>query len=291
MTWLSPRWLARETDDKPSRAGEGQADSRRRQHTPNRESGDSVGMRLRWEVGALVIGVAIWELIGRTHPLLLATPGQVWSAATRLSASGALWRELWSTLAFLLIGFAISMAAGVLLGLLMGLSRAVARIAGMYLYWMLSTPEAALIPFIVVLLGYGGVARFVVVLIFALPVIANRTMEGVLTIPPALLDMSRSFEVSGWRRFIRVTIPGALPAIMVSARLGLARSLLGVITGGILMEQFGLGGQIFFYQQDFQLAPMLLYLLTVVVLGLVITRFIQWLDHRVMRWSTGIATT
>lgn len=290
MTWLRPRWHAREADHKPSRARWGEVGSGRRQHTAGRRGGDPAGMRLRWEVGALVVGVGIWELVGGTHPLLLATPGQVWSAGVKLSSSGALWRELWVTLAFLLIGFAVAMAAGVLLGLLMGLSRAVARIAGMYLYWMLSAPEAALIPFIVVLLGYGTVARFVVVLLFALPVIANQTMEGVVSIPAGVLDMSRSFEVSGWRRLTRVIVPGALPAVMIAARLGLARSLLGVITGGILMEQFGLGGQIFFYQQAFQLAPMLLYLLTVIVLGLVLTRLIQLLDHRIMRWRTGIAT-
>lgn len=289
MTWLHPRSHAREADHKTSRARWREINPRRRQRAADRKGRDPAGMRLRWEVGTLVVGVGIWELVGRTHPLLLATPGQVWAAGKKLSASGALWHELWVTLAFLLIGFAVAMVAGVLLGLLMGLSRAVARIAGMYLYWMLSAPEAALIPFIVVLLGYGTVARFVVVLLFALPVIANRTMEGVVSIPRGVLDMSRSFEVSGWRRFTRVIVPAALPAIMISARLGLARSLLGVITGGILMEQFGLGGQIFFYQQAFQLAPMLLYLLSVIVLGLVLTNLIQLLDHRVMRWRTGIA--
>lgn len=255
----------------------------------NRAAEDPAGVRLRWELAALLAGVGIWEAIGKGYPREVAPPTQVWSTGVTLARTGELGDQLAVTLRDLFIGFAVAMLAGVLLALLMGLSRRIARIADMYLYWLISAPEVALIPFIVVLLGYSGIARFVVIQIFALPVIAQRTMEGVRSVPTSLHDMAGSFEVTSWRRVTRITIPAALPSIMVAARLGFARSILGVVSAGIFMQLFGLGGRIYFYQQQFDLPAMFLYLITVIVLGVAGTRAIQWLDRRVTRWSTSAA--
>lgn len=288
MAWLRPRRQAIAVLGESSTTRWGPVPAGRRRRRPvDRGVRDSAGRRLRWEVAALLVGVGVWEAVGKGYPLLLASPDQVWSAGVRLAQTGTLWHEFAVTLETLFIGFAVAMAVGVPLGLAMGLSRAVARIAGMYVYWMLSTPEIALIPLIIVILGYGPVARFVVILIFALPVIAARTMEGVVSVPAVLHDMARSFQASGWHRLTRVIVPGALPSLMVATRLGFARSLLGVVSAGILMEAFGLGGQVYFYQQNFDLAAMLLYLVAVILVGLAGTSAIQWVDRRVTRWNTG----
>jgi sulfonate transport system permease protein len=255
----------------------------------DRAARDPAGVRLRWELAALLVGAGIWEAVGKGYPLQVAPPSQVWSAGVKLARSGELGGQIAVTLRDLFIGFAFAMLAGVLLALLMGLSRLVAHIADMYLYWLLSVPEIALIPFIVVLLGYSAVARFVVILVFALPVITQQVMEGVRAIPENLLDMSTSFEVTGWRRLTRVIVPAALPSIMVATRLGFARSILGVVSAGIFMQLFGLGGRIYFYQQQFEVADMLLYLLVVVALGVIGTRVIQWLDRRVTHWTSSAA--
>lgn len=266
-------------------------DYRHRRHKRNARSRvkDPGGVRLRWELSALLVGVAIWEIIGRTKPHVLPSVDHVWSAGVGLSQHGGLWAQIGVTLRDLLIGFAIAMVVGSVLAVLMGLSKVVARVANMYLYWLLAVPEIALIPFIVVAIGYSTKARFAVILIFSLPVITQRIMEGVLNVPSQLLYMSHSFEAGTWRRITRVILPAALPSVMVAARLGFARSLLGVVSAGIFMEEFGLGGQLFLYQQRFALPEMFVFLLAVIIVGVVGTRVIQWLDKRVTSWNVGAA--
>lgn len=275
-------------------AGESSAlRSRRRRGRSSARAGraaeDPAATRLWWELAALAVGVGIWEAVGKGYPLEVAPPTKVWSAGVNLAGTGELGSQVAVTLRDLFIGFAAAMVAGVLLALLMGMSRMASHIADMYLYWLLSVPEIALIPFIVVLLGYSAVARFVVILVFAVPVITQQVIEGVRGIPPNLLNMSTSFEVTGWRRLTRVVVPAALPSIMVATRLGFARSILGVVSAGIFMELFGLGGKIYFYQQQFEVADMLLYLVVVIALGVIGTRLIQWLDRRVTHWTSSAA--
>jgi NitT/TauT family transport system permease protein len=254
-----------------------------------RNAEDSAGARLRWEVGALIVGLLIWEAVGRGYPHLIPPVSQVWTAAVRYAKSGELWIQLGVTLRELFIGYAATMIAGVILGLLMGLSRRVGRIADMYLNAMLSAPEIALIPFFIVVFGYSDIAQLVVVMVFALPVIAQRTVEGVLNVPQELLQMSRSFEAGRLRTLARVVLPASLPSIMVAARLGFARALLGVVAAGIFIQEFGLGGQIYFYEQDFDLPSMFTYLLLVVIVALAGARGIQWLEQRITHWNTGAA--
>jgi len=248
---------------------------------------DFAGQRLRWELAALLVGVAAWEAVGRHYPNLIPPASKVWSAGVGFGKTGQLWRELGVTLRDLFIGYAITMAVGVLLGVLMGLSRRFGRIADMYLNWMLSAPEIALIPFFIVVFGFGSNARMVAIAVFALPVIAQRTAEGIINVPKELIDMARSFQVSRLATIRRVILPASLPSIMVAARLGFARALLGVVAAGIFVQQFGLGGQIYYYEQNFDLPSMFVYLFVVIVLALVGSRGIQWLDRRVTHWNTG----
>jgi ABC-type nitrate/sulfonate/bicarbonate transport system permease component len=248
---------------------------------------DPAGLRLRWEVGALIAGLLIWEAVGRGYPHLIPPVTQVWSALEQYAKSGALWSQLGDSLRELLIGYVVTMAVGVALGLVMGLSRSAARIADMYLNMMLSAPEIALIPFFIVVFGFSGTAQLVVVMVFALPVIAQRTVEGVVNVPRELVQMARSFEAGWLRTLARVILPASLPSIMVAARLGFARALLGVIAGGIFIQEFGLGGQIYNYEQNFDLPSMFTYLLLVVIVALAGARGIQWVDRRVTHWNQG----
>lgn len=251
-----------------------------------RNTEDSAGQRLRWEIAALLVGIAVWQLVGWHYPRLVPPASKVWSAGVGFGKSGQLWRELGVTLEDLFIGYAVTMVIGVALGVLMGLSRRVGRVADMYLNWMLSAPEIALIPFFIVVFGFGSTARMVAIAVFALPVIAQRTVEGILNVPKGLIEMSRSFEVGRVATIMRVVLPASLPSIMVAARLGFARALLGVVAAGIFIQEFGLGGRIYFYQQNFDLPSMFVYLVVVIVLALVGSRGIQWADRRITHWNT-----
>lgn len=237
------------------------------------------------EICSLVAGLVVWVFVSHSQPHLLPSLQRIALAARQEGGSGELWSEIAVTMRDLGVGLAVSIAAGLVLGVAMGMSAAVAKAANMYLGWMLAVPEVAMIPFFVAALGYGYTTRVVVVIVFSLPVVVQRVLLGVQRVPRALKDMARSFEASRSQYIKKVMLPAALPSIMVGIRLGFSRAMLGIVASGILIQLFGLGGRVYLYQQNFELARMFLYLLVIIVISLLITRLIQRIDRMVTHWN------
>lgn len=237
------------------------------------------------ELSSLVAGLAIWQGVSVSQPHLLPGLQHIASAARQEAGSGELWSQIGVTMRDLGVGLAISLVVGIALGVATGMSAAVAKAANMYLGWMLAVPEVAMIPFFVAALGYGYTTRITVVIVFSLPVIVQRVLLGVRRVPRPLADMARSFEVSRAQYIRKVMLPAALPSTMVGIRLGFSRAMLGIVAYGILIQLFGLGGRVYFYQQNFEFPQMFLYLLVIIVISLFITRLIQRIDRIVTHWN------
>jgi NitT/TauT family transport system permease protein len=73
------------------------------------------------------------------------------------------------------LGFAISAGIGVPLGLAIARYRRLEAIVDPYLNIMLVTPMAALIPILLMSLGFGIASRVVLVVVFSIPVIIVNT--------------------------------------------------------------------------------------------------------------------
>ncbi len=237
------------------------------------------------ELVSLAAGLGIWQIVSISEPHLVPGLQQIASAARAAASSGTLWSNIGDTMRDLAIGFAISLAAGLVLGVAMALSPSVAKAVDMYVGWMLAVPEVAVIPFLVAALGYGYTTRIVVVIVFAFPVIVQRVMLGVQHVPLQLVDMARSYEVPRAQYLRKVVVPASLPSIMVGIRLGFARSMLGIVAAGFLIQLFGLGGSVYLAEQQFQVPNMFFYVLVIIVISLLATRLIQRLDRVVTHWN------
>ena len=141
-----------------------------------------------------MVGAIVWEIIGVTHPRLLPTVSSLatttWRDAT--GGNGQLWSAVGGTMLDVAIGFSVAMVLGVALGVLMGASQVASRIANMYLYWLLAVPEIAMVPFYIILFGFGAEARLVIVFFFAIPVVTQRVLIGVNGVSRSLTNMAAS---------------------------------------------------------------------------------------------------
>lgn len=245
------------------------------------------------KAASLAAGIAIWQVVGTWQPHILASfTAMLAGAAIAAHARGPLnlGAGVALTLEDMLVGYGVALAVGIPLGVLMGLNRTVQRIADMYLGWMLAIPEIALIPFFIVALGLGTAARLAVVLVFALPVIVQNTLAGVASVSPSWLEMAQGFEASRRQIALKVQLPGALPLVLTGARMGLGRALMGIVSAGFFIQMTGLGGLVYYYQDNFQLGAMFFAILVVVVIGLAASEGIQFIEQRLTRWNRDAAS-
>ena len=83
----------------------------------------------------------------------------------------------------------------------------------------------------------------------------------------------------------KVILPGVVPSVFVGARLGFARSMLGIITAGFFLQLYGIGGAIYNFEQQLDVIQIFVYLGVLVVISIVVTRIIQYLDSRFTPWN------
>jgi NitT/TauT family transport system permease protein len=103
-------------------------------------------------------------------------------------------------------------------------------------------------------------------------------------VPVALIEMGRSFCASDWQVFRRIVIPAAMPLIMAGLRLGMGRTVKGMINGEMFIAAVGLGALVMDAGRRFDAETILAVLLVIIAVAVATMKLVQLLDRRVTAW-------
>jgi ABC-type nitrate/sulfonate/bicarbonate transport system permease component len=237
----------------------------------------------RWGLGAasLLVVALIWQgLALQLHSLLLPTFTSTVAAGVHLAGNRELWAALWISNQAAALGFICAALVGITLGLAMGWWRLVEKMFDPYLHILLAVPKAALIPVLVMATGLGLLSRVLVVFSFSVVSITVNTRAGVRLVEGSWLEMAHSFGASEAQLWRKVVLPGALPGIVAGLRLGLVRSVSGMITVELLLLALGVGRLILTYRETFQAADLYATTLFVVAEAVVLMHALDWVERR-----------
>ena len=199
------------------------------------------------------------------------------------------WRALAISHQALLLGYAAAAVVGVLIGFVMGRSPRVDSWLDPYVVVLLITPMSALIPLVIIALGIGLLARALVVMLFAVVVIAVNVRAGVRAVDPGWLEMVRSFGATESQLWRAVLLPGALPAIVTGLRLGLGRAFAGMIAVELLIASTGIGRLLLDFQGTFESAAMFALTLVLVFEVTVLLHVLQLVERRIAPQAMELA--
>lgn len=195
-----------------------------------------------WLVPVMLL--IVWQIASQTGWLstrILPAPQSVVLTFWHLSASGELWQHLAISSWRALTGFAIGGTIGLALGLIAGASHWGERLLDTSVQMLRNIPHLALIPLVILWFGIDEAAKiFLVALGTLFPVYLN-TFHGIRNIDRGLVEMARSYGLSGWRLFSEVMLPGALPSIMVGIRFALGLMWLTLIVAETISANSGIG--------------------------------------------------
>ena len=232
--------------------------------------------------------VLVWQLASSTGWLssrILPSPEGVVEAFWSLSASGELWQHLAISSWRAVIGFSIGGSIGLTLGLISGLSRWGERLLDTSVQMLRNVPHLALIPLVILWFGIDESAKIFLVALGTLFPIYINTWHGIRNIDRGLVEMARSYGLSGFALFTHVILPGALPSIMVGVRFALGLMWLTLIVAETISANSGIGYLAMnareFLQTDVVVVAIILYAL----LGKLADVSAQWLERSWLRWN------
>ena len=172
---------------------------------------------------ALLVGV--WQLVylAKVKPSY-ALPGPADVAQTFWSTvqDGRAVDAIWTSLSRGAIGFALSLLIGTLLGLAMWASRWLRAAIGPIVSGLQSLPSVAWVPAAIIWFQLSDAAIYTVVLLGAVPSIANGLLTGMKQVPPLFDRVGRVLGLSALGRVRHVLLPAALPGYLGGLRQGWA---------------------------------------------------------------------
>jgi NitT/TauT family transport system permease protein len=172
---------------------------------------------------ALLVGA--WQLAYAAEvkpPYALPGPADVAETFWTTVQDGRALEAIWTSLSRGAVGFAMSLAIGTLLGLAMWASRWLRAAIGPIVSGLQSLPSVAWVPAAIIWFQLSNAAIYTVVLLGAVPSIANGLVGGLKQVPPLFDRVGRVLGLSAVGRIRHVLLPAALPGYLGGLRQGWA---------------------------------------------------------------------
>lgn len=219
---------------------------------------------------------------------ILPQPWALVEPLIRATRSGDLPYHLAMTLVRVAIAFVPAMAIGIAIGFVMGRYPAVDRWLDPWLVVFLNLPALVLIVLCYLWIGLNETAAIIAVVLNKIPNVATLIREGARALDPDLDAMARVYRMPPMAHLRHVLLPQLAPYMAGAARSGIAVIWKIVLVVEFLGRSSGIGFQIHFYFQLFDVAMVLVYSLTFIVVMLIVEAWIlQPVERRARAWRTA----
>ncbi len=241
-----------------------------------------------------VIAVALWQAWAMTLPANSPAPAptRVVGAFIDLVANGGLLMATVQSLGRVLLGFMFALVFGITLGVLMGFSRKLRENLDPLVESFRPIAPMALLPIAILWFGTGTPTALAIVTYAAFfPLLVN-TVHGVSRVDRKLVQAARTMGIPKARILVSVVLPGALPGILLGARLAMGVAWTAIIAAELAVGaksggggSGGIGQMMFvFYSYSIDLNAIVVCMIMVGVVALIIDRLFRIVELRLTPW-------
>jgi ABC-type nitrate/sulfonate/bicarbonate transport system permease component len=231
--------------------------------------------------------LALWEVVVRVHLLdarFFPAPSSIVGEFWDFLRSGELVSNTWMTLQRVVVGCVVGGVPGVAIGLLMGVNRLARAILEPIVALLYPIPKIAILPLMLLIFGIGESSKYAIVAIGVFFIMLINTAAGVRQIEPIYLDVARSFQIRRRSFYANVLLPGALTNIFAGIKLSIGIAIVLAVAAEFTAAKSGLGFQIWNAWQTLQVERMYVALVTVSLLGYVLTLVGNALENVFVPW-------
>jgi len=187
--------------------------------------------------------IMLWEcviLIFHVPPFMLPDPLRV--ALAIGARPQALLSSALITTEEALGGLIVSVVLGVLISLVFAQSKWVRRMFLPYIVLLQTVPVIAITPLMIMWVGAGMTAVFLVTVVFCLPAIIANTTQGLISVEENLIQLFLMHNASSWQILRKLRFPHSLPYLFTGMRIASGIAVIGAVTGELFAGSTSIGG-------------------------------------------------
>ena len=189
------------------------------------------------------------------------------------------------TLVELLAGFAIGASIGFLLAAVVTQFPLVEKIIAPYILLLVTTPMLALVPLLILKLGFGYSPRIIAVALASGPMVMINAATGFRRTDLAKIALARSFGASTLQIFMKIRIPMALPMVIVGLMIGSIFGLLTAVGADMVGGAAGLGNRLTYYSSMIRMPQFFAVILILAIMGISIYVLFYWVGKKWAGWE------
>jgi NitT/TauT family transport system permease protein len=195
-------------------------------------------------VASLVLFLLIVELLIRTDLIsryIVPPPSEIAASFWRVIVEEHVFRRFLLTATECLTAGVMITVIGVASGVLMHRYKLLQDACETWVAGLAAAPVVLAYPLFMVIFGRNAWTIIMIGFVAALPPVILKTIEGMAGTRKVLVNVGRSFNLTGPQQFWKILLPASLPTIFVGIRLGLVFALINVVGVEFLINYGGLG--------------------------------------------------
>ena len=240
-----------------------------------------------WLIISFLVAMLLWfflsvnEKTARSFPFL---PAIIEALGTVISI-GILAEDFISSMISVLAGFALGFVTAVPVAFLMAWYLPVRNILEPWIQFIRNIPPLAYVPLVVIAVGVGRKPQIIVIWLATFLIMTVTIYQGVRNVDETLLKAARVLGAKDKDLFIKVVFPATTPFILTAVRLGVSVALTTLIAAESTGASAGMGMRIRSFSNSFEVAPMLLYIILIGIIGITSEKIIKVLERKLTGWQ------
>ena len=240
-----------------------------------------------WLIISFLAAMALWfflsvnEKTARSFPFL----PEILKALGTVIERGILAEDFISSMISVLSGFALGFVTAVPVAFLMAWYLPVRNILEPWIQFIRNIPPLAYVPLVVIAVGVGRKPQIIVIWLATFLIMTVTIYQGVRNVDETLLKAARVLGAKDKDLFVKVVFPATTPFILTAVRLGVSVALTTLIAAESTGASAGMGMRIRSFSNSFEVAPMLLYIILIGIIGITSEKIIKTLERKLTGWQ------
>jgi sulfonate transport system permease protein len=232
--------------------------------------------------------VLLWAAVtgaGLVNSYLLPSPQKVFGTFLDLAAKGLFFKHLAVSLMRVVAGFLATVIFAIPLAVVVALNRKIYDYLEPMLEFIRHIPPISLIPLLILWMGIGEAPKITIIILATFfPVFLN-TVSGIMNADVKLREVGTVFNFTGRDILTKITLPQALPSMMVGLQLGLGYSWRSLIGAELIAASTGIGYMIIEAEQLSRPDIIMVGILAIGILGYAVDYFFLKLTNKLIKWD------
>lgn len=240
-----------------------------------------------WLLLSFLVAILLWYCLSINPKTARSFPfaPTVISSLKTMIERGVLWQDFSSSMISVVLGFILGFVTAVPIAFMMAWYRPIRYIVEPWIQFIRNIPPLAYVPLVVISAGVGRKPQVIVIWMATFLIMAVTIYQGVRNVDNTLIKAAKVLGAKDRDIFVKVIFPATTPFIITAVRLGVSVALTTLIAAESTGAVAGLGMRIRSLNNSFEVAPMLLYIIIIGIIGISTEKFIKYLERRFTGWQ------